>query len=121
MGAYRITAVVCSTRKRLGSELTGCGDIPDQTFGVTDAATIDHAHNRIYVVDGTGLLWAFDLATGNVSPGWPPNVEAFSAASGAPLWNSGSSIASGMESGPTIVNGRVYVVDWSDTLYAFGT
>ncbi len=60
-------------RKALGSMLTGCGDIPDKTFGITDAAAIDHARNRVYVVDGTGVLWAFDLATGNVSPGWSAN------------------------------------------------
>ncbi len=60
-------------RKSLGSIATQCGDIPDKIFGVTDAATIDHAHNRVYVVDGMGVLWAFDLATGNVAAGWPAN------------------------------------------------
>ena len=60
-------------RKALGSQTTTCHDIPDTRFGITDAATIDHAHNRVFTVDGAGMLWAFDLATGNVSMGWPAN------------------------------------------------
>ena len=58
-------------RKSLGSQSTGCGDIQDQIFGITDAPTIDRMQNRVYVVDGKGILWAFDLATGNVAAGWP--------------------------------------------------
>jgi hypothetical protein len=72
-GAFNAMTGAMLWRKALGSEVTGCPDIPDSRYGVTDAATIDHAHNRIYVVDGAGMLWAFDLATGNVSPGWPAN------------------------------------------------
>jgi outer membrane protein assembly factor BamB len=47
-------------------------------------------------------------------------LQAFNAATGAPLWNSGSSIAGAVQNGATLVNGRVYVVDWNDTIYAFG-
>jgi outer membrane protein assembly factor BamB len=45
---------------------------------------------------------------------------AFSAATGAPLWNSGSSTSGTIQNGATLVNGRVYAVDWNDTIYAFG-
>ena len=45
---------------------------------------------------------------------------AFSAATGAQLWNSGTSIGGAMQNSVTVVNGRVYVVDWTDTIYAFG-
>lgn len=44
---------------------------------------------------------------------------AFNAATGAPLWNSGSSIIGTIQNGASVVNGRVYVVDWNDTIYAF--
>jgi len=58
--------------KQLGVEVTpGCGDIADHNFGITSAPAIDRTTNRIYVVDGLGILWAFDLATGNVASGWP--------------------------------------------------
>lgn len=69
--AFDATSGALIWRKALGSQVTSCPDIPDRTFGITDAATIDHARNRIYVVDGAGKLWALDLATGNVSAGWP--------------------------------------------------
>lgn len=57
--------------KHLGSQATACADIPDQIFGITDTPVIDRARNRIYVVDGQGILMAFDLGTGNVAAGWP--------------------------------------------------
>jgi outer membrane protein assembly factor BamB len=60
--------------KTLGVEAfgsNGCYDIPDKVFGVTETPTIDRNTNRVYVVDGLGMLYAFDLATGNIASGWP--------------------------------------------------
>jgi hypothetical protein len=50
---------------------TGCTDLPDQVFGISGAALIDRATNRVYVADGAGKLYAFDLATGATASGWP--------------------------------------------------
>ena len=57
--------------KHLGSQSTGCTQLPDGVFGITDTPVLDRTRSRVYVVDGTGILWAFDLATGNVASGWP--------------------------------------------------
>lgn len=57
--------------KHLGSQATACSDIPDGIFGITGTPVIDRSRNRIYAVDGQGILMAFDLATGNVAAGWP--------------------------------------------------
>ena len=59
--------------KHLASQTTACADVPDETFGITSTPAIDRTRNRIYVVDGSGKLMAFDLATGNVASGWPSN------------------------------------------------
>lgn len=40
--------------------------------GISSAPVIDRATNRIYVLDGGGTLSAFDLGTGQESPGFPP-------------------------------------------------
>lgn len=58
-------------QKTLGAEVTHCTDMPDKIFGITGTPLFDRANNRLYVVDGTGILWAFDPATGNVATGWP--------------------------------------------------
>lgn len=55
----------------LGSQATTCMQFPDETFGITDTPVVDRSRNRIYVVDGTGKLMAFDLATGNTASAWP--------------------------------------------------
>ena len=44
---------------------------PDGSFGITSTMLLDRARSRLYVVDGSGLLWAFDPATGAVAGGWP--------------------------------------------------
>ena len=48
-----------------------CADIPDKTFGITGTPALDRSANRLYVVDGAGLLWALDPATGALAAGWP--------------------------------------------------
>jgi hypothetical protein len=57
--------------KSLTPEVTKCYDSPDFTFGTSQTATIDRNTNRVYTVDGNGVMYAFDLATGNTAAGWP--------------------------------------------------
>lgn len=57
--------------KQLGAATTTCQDSPDGVFGITGTAAVDRTANRVYVADGGGRLWAFDLATGTVVSGWP--------------------------------------------------
>ena len=46
---------------------------------------------------------------------------AFDAATGAPLWNSGTTIGGYIFAAPTVDNGNVYVGSWDGHLYKFGT
>ncbi|MBV8433578.1 MAG: PQQ-binding-like beta-propeller repeat protein, partial [Candidatus Eremiobacteraeota bacterium] len=57
--------------KHLGSQVTSCPQTPDDVFGITSTPVLDRTRNRVYVVDGNGLLYAYDLATGNTASGWP--------------------------------------------------
>ena len=60
---------------KVGFQHTTCGDFPKGDAGVTGAATLDRATNRVYVVGGDGKLHAFDMSTGNPASGWtPPTV-----------------------------------------------
>jgi outer membrane protein assembly factor BamB len=45
---------------------------------------------------------------------------AFDAATGAPLWDSGSSIGGPIFAAPGVASGRLYVGAWDNHLYAFG-
>lgn len=56
---------------------TTCGDFVNGDAGVTGAATIDRATNRVYVAGGDGKLYAFDLGTGALVPGWPQILTSF--------------------------------------------
>jgi outer membrane protein assembly factor BamB len=47
-------------------------------------------------------------------------LEVFNAATGQPVWNSGGTLQGLVTNAATVVNGRVYLTDWSDRLYAFG-
>ncbi len=61
------------------------------------------ANGVVYYGDGPGdTEYAFDAATGN------------------PLWDSGSTIGGDLYAAPTIVNGRLLVASWDERLYAFG-
>lgn len=62
------------SKKLQAATNTGCTDLPDQVFGISDAAAIDRATNRVYVVDGKALLYAFDLASGAPAAGWANGV-----------------------------------------------
>jgi len=45
---------------------------------------------------------------------------AYNAATGAHLWNSGSTIQDGIWAAPLVANGRLYAGSWDGHLYAFG-
>jgi outer membrane protein assembly factor BamB len=58
-------------QRGLGSVSTGCYDMPDGIFGIGGAAVIDRPHGRLFVAGGDGSVYALDLATGAIEPGWP--------------------------------------------------
>lgn len=58
----------------LGSQQTGCGDIPDGIFGTSGSPFLDRPNNRMFVVGGDGNMYALDLSTGATLPGWPVAV-----------------------------------------------
>jgi outer membrane protein assembly factor BamB len=47
---------------------------PAPVYGISSTGLIDRTTNRLYVVGATGLLYALDLGTGAVVPGWPVQV-----------------------------------------------
>ncbi|MGZ3520285.1 MAG: outer membrane protein assembly factor BamB family protein [Vulcanimicrobiaceae bacterium] len=57
------------------SSTTGCVDQPGRVYGIGGSPTVDRSRSLVYVVDGLGNLYAFDLATGNQKAGpvamWP--------------------------------------------------
>jgi outer membrane protein assembly factor BamB len=61
------------------------------------------AHGVVYYGDGSG-----------------DQELAFNAATGRPLWNSGTTSTAGVYAAPTIVNGELLVASWDHHLYAFG-
>lgn len=69
-------------------------------LGVTSAATV--ANGVVYYGDGTGnRLFAYDAATGK------------------PLWNSGTTLKGPVFAAPTIINGALYAASWDHKLRAF--
>lgn len=62
--------------KALGAVQTGCNDFSaaGDNVGVLDTATIDRAHNRLFVVSGDGKLHALNIATGSELAGYPLQV-----------------------------------------------
>lgn len=75
--AFDVESGAILWKQQLGSVKTGCYDVPDGVWGITGTAYIDRPSNRVYVVDGQDILWAFDLATGKIAgpsatlPSWP--------------------------------------------------
>ena len=47
-------------------------------------------------------------------------MNAFNAATGRRLWNSGSTITGGIWASPLVANGKLYVGSWDGNFYAFG-
>jgi outer membrane protein assembly factor BamB len=60
--------------RQLLTESNGCNQEPNGLYGVVGTPVHDPATHRIYVVDGMGLLYALDDATGATAPGWPIQV-----------------------------------------------
>jgi outer membrane protein assembly factor BamB len=58
----------------LGSQLTTCGDMPDDVFGVGGTPWLDRTANLLYVVGGDGKAHALNLSTGAEKSGWPVTV-----------------------------------------------
>ncbi len=58
----------------LGSQSTGCEDMPDGVFGIGGSAVISFTGTGtgvVYVAGGDGKVHALDLATGTERSGWP--------------------------------------------------
>ncbi len=57
--------------RRLGVQhVSFCGDLPDNDFGITGTAVIDHGRRSIYTTGGDGRLYELDLATGRTKRHW---------------------------------------------------
>ncbi len=61
-------------QRNLGSQLTGCPDMPDNTFGVSGSPFLDRVNDRMFVVGGDGNIYALDLSNGATRSGWPVAV-----------------------------------------------
>ncbi len=82
-------------KTNLGSVATSCEDLPAGRFGITSAPVIDRSTERIFVAGGDGQVYALDLGTGALSPGWP--VPILADPNQQHVW-----------SGLTLFNGRLY-------------
>ncbi len=60
--------------RQLLTETISCSQQPNGIYGVVDTAVRDPATHLIYVVDGQGMLYGLDEATGQTAPGWPIQV-----------------------------------------------
>jgi outer membrane protein assembly factor BamB len=73
---------------------------PSPNEGITSAATV--ANGVVYYGNGAGnRLFAYNAATGK------------------PLWNSGTTVRGPVFAAPTIVNGALYAGSWDHKLHAF--
>jgi outer membrane protein assembly factor BamB len=66
-------------------------------LGVTGSGVLDRSTNRIYAIGGDGMLYAFDLATGQVAAGWPVRITSTNRPNEF-VWSS-----------PNLSNGQLYV------------
>jgi outer membrane protein assembly factor BamB len=60
--------------RQLLTQTNSCSQQPNGVFGIADTAVHDPVAHLIYVVDGQGLLYALDEATGQTAAGWPIQV-----------------------------------------------
>jgi outer membrane protein assembly factor BamB len=60
--------------RQLQIQSISCGQQPNGMFGIAGTPVHDPVTHRIYVVDGAGLLYALDDATGQTAAGWPIQV-----------------------------------------------
>jgi outer membrane protein assembly factor BamB len=61
-------------RAHVGSVETDCEELPGGTHGVTGSAVLDLGAGLVHVAGGTGKVFALDIATGAVAPGWPVSL-----------------------------------------------
>jgi outer membrane protein assembly factor BamB len=74
-------------QRSLGTTLSSCDEAQagvDSTYGIVSTGAIDEQRGVLYVIGATGLLYALDLATGAVAPGWP--VQVVTETSGELVW-----------------------------------
>ncbi len=62
-------------RRNVGAVQTECTDMPDGVFGVSGSPFLDRVNNRLFVVGGSGQMYALDLSTGATLPGWPVAIN----------------------------------------------
>ncbi|TAM75474.1 hypothetical protein EPN44_08425 [bacterium] len=66
-----VTGALLWKKQLLTQSVPACHDLPNGIFGISGSPVIERSTNRVYVTDGTGLLYAFDMSSGNIAPGWP--------------------------------------------------
>jgi outer membrane protein assembly factor BamB len=77
------------------------------------------------------LAWQYNVATNVTTPtiangvvyftgGFSGKIYAVNAATGAPLWDSGTSVSGRMPATPIVVEGKLYAVGYDHQLHAFG-
>ena len=71
-------AVDAATGTLLWSQNLGVNDsVCFGDLGVSSTAIIDRDANLVYAIGGSGALYAMDLGTGAIEPGWPVQVTQF--------------------------------------------
>ncbi|HVJ55319.1 MAG TPA: PQQ-binding-like beta-propeller repeat protein [Aliidongia sp.] len=55
---------------------TACQFYPNGIFGIADTPVYDRQDNALLFVDGAGLMYEIDAATGQNKPGWPIQILA---------------------------------------------
>jgi outer membrane protein assembly factor BamB len=53
---------------------SNCLMTPDGVYGVGGTPVFDRTANRIYVAGGSGRVYALDMSSGAIQPGWPVKV-----------------------------------------------
>jgi outer membrane protein assembly factor BamB len=62
-------------KQRVGGFVqNGCFYTPDAAFGVSGTPVIDKGSNTIYLAGGDGRLYALDMSSGQIKPGWPIRI-----------------------------------------------
>jgi outer membrane protein assembly factor BamB len=63
-------------RRRVGARriVPDCDASPDAEFGLTGTMVVDRRASRVYAAGDDGRVWALELRSGRVVPGWPVRV-----------------------------------------------
>jgi outer membrane protein assembly factor BamB len=86
-------------QQHLGTATTTCPEAEagvTSAYGVASTGVLDRGRNLLYVIGATGLLYALDLGTGQIAPGWP--LQLIADTSGEFVWG-----------GLTLADDRLYV------------